>query len=304
MGLCGVDLRVADGGIHTVVGMPGCGKTTLLFCVGGLLNASGGRILLGERDVTELEPRERNVCLMREGQTPCRGTVEKNIEYGLRLRGVPPAERAARVREAAEVLGLSDLLRVKIGKLSELDRRRTSLARALARRPDVFLLDEPLFNLSESDRMALAADVVRAHEASGLTFLAASSAGEDAFLFGGDVTVMKDGCVVQTGSEKDLTESPDDRFVASYVGENPMSFVTTGQGIVGFRAEDTEACATGEFVGVAERRSNGVCYVRVSETEPPVAVRASANVGEEVRFTLRRRTLFDEDGNRRESDPR
>ncbi len=246
MGLDGVTLTVPDGGMLVLAGAPGAGKSTLLRCMGGLLDITSGELDIGGRRMNDLPPRERDVCLMTEGVMACGGSVYDNISYGLRLRGMRGAETDARVREAAEIVGLSDKLREKVRRLSEADRRRVSVARGVARRASVFLLDEPLFALSEEDALAVAADIRRAHEASGLTFVVAIGTGEHAFLFGGTVAVMREGRVVRAGCERELTEDPRTPFVATFLGPDPAVVFEENGELRGVRASMAEITPTGD----------------------------------------------------------
>ncbi len=296
MGLDGVTLEAGED-ILTVVGAPGSGKTTLLFCIAGLLNATEGKIFFGDRDVTDVDIKLRDVCLMREGQNPSKGSVYDNISYGLRLRRVDRREVRERSERAAELLGLTDKLGVKMSALSELDRRRVSLARAAARRAEVFLLDEPLFALEEG-REELIADIVRTHGEIGGAWIISSSQGEDAFVFGGRTAVMRSGRVLQAGSAEEITEAPTDMFVASFVGDEPMNFIGEEGGYIGFRSSDASVGESGKYVGKVESASAGKLCVRINEDEPPVTVRTdfAASAGDRVGITPRLSMRFDEEG--------
>lgn len=299
MGLTDVSLEAEDGGFLTLVGAPGSGKSTLLFCIGGLLNATSGKIYFGDRDMTDADVKLRNVCLMREGQTPSKGTVYDNISFGLRLRRMDKRTVDERTRQAAEVLGLTDKLNKKIKTLSEIDRRRTSVARALARKTDVFLLDEPLFALGDEDREVLAKDIVKAHEASGITFIAASSQGEDAFVFGGKAAIMRDGRIVQAGTKEEILSAPLNMFVASFAGDVPMNFVRNATEFVGFRPTDAVVSERGEFNGTVENVIENGLHVRLNEDAPPVTVMTDykAQKGDFVGVTPKHKITFDDNGN-------
>lgn len=296
MGLDGVSLEAESGGFLTVVGAPGSGKTTLLFCIGGLLNATGGKIFFDGRDVTDEDIRFRNVCLMREGENPSKGSVFDNISYGLRLRRADKKTIKERTERAAEIMGIADKLNVRMSKLSELDRRRTALARGIARRPEVFLLDEPLFGMDEG-REELIRDIKTAHEACGATFILSSSQGEDAFLFGGRTAVMRSGKIVQCGDREELTSSPINMFVAAFVGDDPMNFIRSGEGHIGFRS--TDATVGGEYKGRVENITDGGLLIRLDENEPPITVKTdfAANKGDEIAITPLRKIIFDKEGN-------
>lgn len=298
MGLTDVSLTFADGSLTVVAGAAGCGKSTLLFAVGGLVDITAGELLIGGACANEMPPKERDVCLMREGEVACRGSVSDNIAYGLRLRSVPQSEITARVANAAATLGLTEKLRVNIKKLSELDRRRVSLARGLARRPSVFLLDEPLFNIGEDERLALAADIKKAHAASGLTFIMATSNGGDAFLCGGRIVVMKDGRVVCAGTERELTDAPPDMFTAALLGEDPMSFFAWEGSPIGVRRGGLVLDDSGEITAEVVSCAPGEALVKpdADAAAMPVAADRAYPVGATVRLRLVRGARFDADG--------
>ncbi len=291
LGVKDVDLTFPDGSITTIVGAAGAGKSTLLNMIGGIVDVTGGEIYSDGARIDGLDPKRRNFCLMRSGDVASGGSVGKNISYGLRLRKYGARETAERTSEAAAMFGLTDVLDVKIKKLTELGRRRVSLARAAARRPDAFLVDDPFFALEE--RYELAEDIKRLNAETGITVILASSFGEDAFLCGGSVVVMKEGEVVQTGAERELTDAPADMFVASFVGEDPVGFIR-GDRIVGFRA--SESRLGGEYSGVVTGREDGVLFVKINQADPPVRVRGNAETGEEITFGFSRSYIFDRDG--------
>lgn len=298
MGLIDVSLSFADGSLTTLVGMAGCGKSTLLLCICGLVDITSGDLTIGGRRMNDVSPKFRDVCLMRDGESACRGTVYDNISYGLRLRGLPQNEIAARTESAAELFGLADKLRVKMRKLSELDRRRTSLARCVVRRPSAALLDEPLFNLSDGDRSAIAEDIKKAHGSSGATFIVTSSSGADAFLCGGDTVVMRDGAVACRGSERELTESPPDMFAAAFLGENPMSFFSVDGETLGVRSGGLALSENGEILAEVVSSSPDTLLVKPSADASLFAIAADREYpeGSTVRLKIIEAARFDSDG--------
>ena len=298
MGLNNVSVEFADGSLTMIVGAAGCGKSSLLLCIGGLLDITSGDLIIGGTRMNDVPPKNRDVCLMREGQPACGGDVFDNISYGLRLRGIARQELNARTEAAAELLGLTDKLRTRIKKLSEPDRRRVALARCVARRPSVCLIDEPLFNVSEEDRLALAADIKKAHAAGGLTFIVASSCGADAFLCGGRVIVMKDGRVVCEGTERELTDAPPDMFTASLVGEDPMSFFRVNSETLGVRRGDLVPSDDGEIPAEVIASSACALLVKPDADSPAIAVSAEKEfpVGSTVKLKIIRAARFDNSG--------
>lgn len=272
MGLTNVSLTFPDGSLTTLAGAAGCGKSTLLFCICGLVDITSGELYIGGKRADGLLPKERDVCLTREGQPACRGDVFDNISYGLRLRGLPKAEIKRRASEAAEVVGLADKLNVNVRKLTESDRRRVAIARCVARRAAVSLIDEPLFNIPEEDRLPLAECIKRARAASGSTFIVATSCGADAFLFGGGVAVMRDGSVVAEGDERSLTETPPDMFAASFLGEDQMSFFNADGKTLGVRRGGLEPSEDGELDAEVIGGASGELLVRPDPNSPALTV--------------------------------
>lgn len=293
-GLEDVSLTFADGSLATIVGMPGSGKSTLLNLIGGIVDITSGDLYFGGERFNDVEPRRRDVCLMREGEGPG-GTAADSITYGLRLRGMPRGETERRLRLAAELLGLTDVLGTKVKKLSTLMRRRVSLARGAARMPAVFLLDDPYFELEGGDRLALAEDIRRVHAETGLTVIVASSFGDDAFLAGGDVIVLKSGRVVQRGGERELTESPADMFVASFVGPDPCVFVRDGDCVTGVRRSDILPDLDGDRECTVVSSDGKNVYVRLEPDSPVVALPFDGNAeeGSALRLRFARTLRFD-----------
>src|SRR6266496_3171832 len=166
-GVCAVDgvsLAIEDGEFMVLVGPSGCGKTTLLRCIAGLEEITDGAVLIGERDVTDVAPKNRDIAMVFQNYALYpHMTVRKNIAFGLKVRGTPRAEVAERVTEAARLLGLEDLLDRRPLALSGGQRQRVAMGRAIARRPVVYLMDEPLSNLDAKLRVRVRADLGRLH---------------------------------------------------------------------------------------------------------------------------------------------
>lgn len=283
----------ADGSLTTIVGMLGSGKSTLVNLICGIVDVTAGQIFLGGKELQSLEPKFRNVCLMKEGMCATKGSVRDNLSYGLKLRGFAKAEIDERVNEALALLGLEQVSKEKMKNLSELERRLTSLGRAVVRKPDLFILDEPFFNVSDEDKQSLAQAIRSVQKATGITTLLISSEGADAFLCGDYAIIMREGEIIQKGSERELLSAPADMFVASYIGENPMSFIREEECFVGFRADDVKS---GEkYVGVIEGEENGYLTLRIREGEPPVRVKGKGEAGEKFAFDLTTFIRFDQE---------
>ncbi len=222
----GVNLTVADGSFAVVVGPSGCGKSTLLRMVAGLEEVSGGAIRIAGRDVTGVEPKDRNLAMVFQNYALYPHlSVARNIAFGLELRGTPRAEIARRVGRAAEILHLDGLLDRKPRQLSGGQRQRVAMGRAIVREPDVFLFDEPLSNLDAKLRVTMRLEIRRLHEELGATSLYVTHDQVEAMTMGDVLVVMNDGHVEQIGPPLEVYERPATTFVASFIGSPPMNFM-------------------------------------------------------------------------------
>ena len=224
--VAGIDLRVESGSFFTVVGPSGSGKSTLLRMIAGLEAATTGSIRFQGRDVSALPPRSRSVGMV--FQNPAlypHLSVFGNLGFGLRARGAGRAEVRSRVSEVAAALGLNGLLRRRPATLSGGQKQRVALGRALARRPDVFLLDEPLSSLDGPLRAALRDELRQAHRQSGSTFLLVTHDQAEALVLGDRIGVMERGRLVQVGTPREVYDRPASRFVGEFLGSPPMSIV-------------------------------------------------------------------------------
>jgi multiple sugar transport system ATP-binding protein len=217
-------LEVGDGELVVLVGPSGCGKTTALRLVAGLEEPSAGRIWLGDREVTDVPPAERDVAMVFQSYAlyPHK-TVAGNLGFPLRLRGMPRAEIARRVGDVAEMLGLVDQLERRPGELSGGQRQRVALGRAMVREPAAFLLDEPLSNLDAVLRVETRAELARLHARLGATMLLVTHDQEEATTLGERIVVLRDGAVEQIGGPDELYERPATLFVAGFLGSPAMN---------------------------------------------------------------------------------
>jgi multiple sugar transport system ATP-binding protein len=213
-------LSVLDGEFMVLVGPSGCGKSTVLRIVAGLETATAGRVLIGDRDVTAISPRERDVAMVFQSYAlyPHK-TVRENIGFGMRMRGVARAELERRTREVAEKLSLEALLERKPAQLSGGQRQRVALGRALVRAPNVFLLDEPLSNLDAKLRAEMRSELARLHAAFGVTTLHVTHDQEEAMTLAARLCVLSEGGVIeQLGTPAQVYEQPASVFVAEFIG--------------------------------------------------------------------------------------
>lgn len=227
-------LEVADGEFAVLLGPSGCGKSTALRLIAGLERPTRGRIWIGDRDVTDRPARERDIAMVFQSYAlyPHK-TVEENLAFGLRMRRVPRAEIAARVRRAAEMLGIAELLHRRPGQLSGGQRQRVALGRALVRDPQAFLLDEPLSNLDARLRLEMRAEIARLHRRTRATMLYVTHDQEEAMTLGRKVAVLRAGRLEQVGTPQEIYHQPASVFVAGFVGSPPMNLFSGRVGRAG-----------------------------------------------------------------------
>jgi multiple sugar transport system ATP-binding protein len=221
-----VSLDVADGEFLVLVGPSGCGKSTLLRMIAGLEDVSDGEIRIGERDVTDLAPRSRDIAMVFQSYALYpHMSVRQNIGYGLKARRVAKPEIARRVDEVAELLGLSDLLERRPAQLSGGQRQRVAMGRAIVRQPQAFLLDEPLSNLDAKLRVGMRASLAQLHQRLGVTTVYVTHDQTEAMTLGQRVAVMRGGKLLQVDRPKELYERPNDLFIAAFIGSPAMNLV-------------------------------------------------------------------------------
>ncbi len=221
-----VDLVVHQGEFMTIVGPSGCGKSTLLRVVAGLVTPSTGAVMLDGADVTDIEPGRRDVAFVFQSYALYpHMTVAKNLEFPLRMRGAPRAERRERVGEVAARLGIEELLSRRPGQLSGGQMQRVALGRALVRRPRVFLLDEPLSNLDPRLRDDVRAELRRLHTELGITTLYVTHDQAEAVTLGERACVLGEGRVHQVAAPLDVYGKPASTFVADLFGAPPMNLL-------------------------------------------------------------------------------
>jgi sn-glycerol 3-phosphate transport system ATP-binding protein len=225
--LADVSLTVGRGEFCVVVGPSGCGKSTLLRVIAGLEPVSAGSVRIAGRDVTALPPRSRDVAFVFQSYALYPHlSVRDNLEFPLKVRGVGTVERRRRVAEAAQLLGLGDLLERRPVALSGGQRQRVAMGRALIRRPAVFLFDEPLSNLDARLRERMRVELVELHRSVGTTTVYVTHDQTEAMTLGERVVVMSGGRVLQVGSPRELYDTPADTFVATFLGSPAMNILS------------------------------------------------------------------------------
>ena len=224
--LRGVDLTVPEGGFAVLVGSSGCGKSTLLRSLAGLETVDAGTITLAGRDVTTLPPRERDVAMVFQSYALYPHlSVRENLAFGLKLRGTSPSEIDSRVREVSQMLGLGALLDRLPKQLSGGQRQRVAMGRAIARRPTMFLFDEPLSNLDAALRAEVRVDIRRLHDRLGATTVYVTHDQVEAMTLADTLWVMNQGQVEQSGPPMEVYEKPKTRFVATFLGSPAMNLL-------------------------------------------------------------------------------
>src|SRR6185437_11126202 len=223
--LSGVSLEIPDGAFAVLVGPSGCGKSTLLRLLAGLEQADTGAIRFGGRDVTRLEPRERDIAMVFQSYALYPHlTVRDNLAFGLKLRKADPAEIARRVAEASEMLGLGPLLDRLPRMLSGGQRQRVAMGRAIVRRPQLFLFDEPLSNLDAALRAQVRVDIRKLHDRLGATSVYVTHDQVEAMTLADVLFVLNKGKVEQAGAPLEIYSRPATRFVAGFMGSPAMNF--------------------------------------------------------------------------------
>jgi multiple sugar transport system ATP-binding protein len=221
-----VVLDVEDGEFMVLVGPSGCGKSTLLRMVAGLEGVTEGRVLIGDQDVTQRPPRERDVAMVFQNYALYpHMTVRQNLGFGLKIRKTERVELARRVDEVARALGLDGLLDRKPSSLSGGQRQRVAMGRAIVREPQAFLMDEPLSNLDAKLRVSMRAELARLHERVGVTTLYVTHDQVEATTLGRRVAVLHDGVLQQCDTPQRLFDHPVNLFVASFIGSPSINLV-------------------------------------------------------------------------------
>ncbi len=221
-----LSLTISDGEFMILVGPSGCGKTTALRCVAGLEKPTRGRIVIGEREVTDVTPRDRDIAMVFQNYALYpHMTVQRNLAFGLKERKVPKAEIKRRVSDISTMLGLDELLKRRPAQLSGGQRQRVAMGRALVREPAAFLLDEPLSNLDAKLRVQMRAELKRLHARLGITTIYVTHDQVEAMTLGDRIAVMSNGRLQQLGPPQELYDAPANLFVAGFIGSPPMNLI-------------------------------------------------------------------------------
>jgi ABC-type sugar transport system ATPase subunit len=227
-----VSLDVEDGEFVVFVGPSGCGKSTLLRVIAGLETISGGQVVIGAREVTALAPSERDVAMVFQSYALYpHMTVRQNMDFGMKVNNYAPADRQARIAEAARVLQLEPYLDRKPSQLSGGQRQRVAIGRAIVKKPAVFLFDEPLSNLDAKLRVQMRVELEALHRQLGATMIYVTHDQVEAMTMADKIVVLNGGRIEQVGAPMELYHRPATEFVAGFIGAPSMNFLDAiGQG--------------------------------------------------------------------------
>ena len=267
--IASLDLVIPDGKFTVLVGPSGCGKTTLLRMIAGLGPATSGQVLMDGQDITDLDPGKRDIAMVFQNYAiyPMM-TVRDNIDFGLKNRKVPKAERQRRIAEVARMTGLTELLDRRPSTLSGGQRQRIALARAMVKQPKVFLMDEPLSNLDAKLRNSMRSELIEMHKNLGTTFVYVTHDQVEAMAMADMIVLINKGKIMQKGNPRELYNDPDNTFTAQFMGTPPMNvFSCDGKIQMGFRPERAELSRTENGKAVYRRKARIItCEMLGSET--------------------------------------
>ena len=219
-----LNLAISDGEFLVLVGPSGCGKSTSLRMLAGLEDVNSGRILIGDKDVTDVQPKDRDIAMVFQNYALYpHMSVHDNMGFALKIAGTPKDEIDKRVREAAKILGLTEYLDRKPKALSGGQRQRVAMGRAIVRKPKVFLMDEPLSNLDAKLRVQTRTQIASLQRSLGVTTVYVMHDQTEALTMGDRIAVLKDGVLQQVGTPREMYDKPANEFVAGFIGSPAMN---------------------------------------------------------------------------------
>jgi multiple sugar transport system ATP-binding protein len=281
-----LNLEISDGEFLVLVGPSGCGKTTALRCVAGLETITEGKLLIGDRVVNDVVPKDRDIAMVFQSYALYpHMSVYDNLAFGLKLRKIPKPEIDRRVREAADILGLEKLLTRRPRALSGGQRQRVALGRAIVREPQVFLMDEPLSNLDAKLRVQTRAEILRLHQRLKTTVIYVTHDQVEAMTMGDRIAVMRDGLLQQVGTPEQLYEHPANIFVAGFIGSPAMNFFAAQTDGSTLRIGELEMPTDGKVAEIVAGLEDGSSitfgfrpeHLELGEGAPANALRIPAN---------------------------
>ncbi len=299
----GVDVSIEDGEFCVLVGPSGCGKSTLLRMIAGLEEISGGEVRIGGRVVNKVAPKERDIAMVFQNYALYpHMTVYDNMVFSLKLAGVRAQEARGRVEEAAQILGLMDYLKRYPRQLSGGQRQRVAMGRAIVRKPQVFLFDEPLSNLDAKLRVQMRTEIKALHQRLTTTSVYVTHDQIEAMTMADKIVVMNAGKVEQIGSPLELYDNPANLFVATFIGSPAMNLIPQKRDgrevLLGIRPEHLAVASDGleaEVVVVEPTGADTLIFCKVGGADVTAVVRErhAFHPGERVRLKPQLTYLFD-----------
>ena len=287
------NLDVADKEFIIFVGPSGCGKSTTLRMIAGLEEISSGDLLIGDKRMNDVEPKDRDIAMVFQNYALYpHMSVFDNMAFGLKLRKTPKEEINKLVNEAARILDLEKLLDRKPAALSGGQRQRVAMGRAIVRKPKVFLMDEPLSNLDAKLRVQMRIEISKLHQRLGTTIIYVTHDQTEAMTLGTRIVVMKDGIVQQVDTPQNLYEKPYNQFVAGFIGSPEMNFIDAivhknGDGV------DLEFVDTGIKVKVPDAKAKTLLEKGYAEKTVVFGIRPEDIHDEEIFINQSKETTFD-----------
>ncbi|HEY1382514.1 MAG TPA: ABC transporter ATP-binding protein [Dongiaceae bacterium] len=224
--LKGIDIELQSGEFLVLLGSSGCGKSTLLNIIAGLVDPTAGELLIGDRDITDVHPKDRDIAMVFQSYALYPNmTVARNLTFGLEIRKVDRTGREAALKRVASLLQIEHLLDRKPGQLSGGQRQRVAIGRALVREPKVFLFDEPLSNLDAKLRAEMRTEIKKLHQRLGTTIVYVTHDQIEAMTLASRIAIMRDGVVQQFAVPEEIYERPANMYVAGFVGSPSMNFL-------------------------------------------------------------------------------
>lgn len=300
----GIDLTIKDKEFVVLVGASGCGKSTILRMIAGLEDITGGEILIGDKKVNNIPPKDRDIAFVFQSYALYpHMTVRENIAFGLKMRKVGKAEIEKKVKEAAEILDLTEYLDRRPKQLSGGQRQRVALGRAIVRNPKVFLMDEPLSNLDAKLRVQMRAEIKKLHEKLQTTFIYVTHDQTEALTMGDRIVVLDKGIIQQVDSPEEIYNNPQNTFVAGFVGSPQMNFINgedlspeyAGR-IAGVRPEKMLCGGTIKFPVNVEMTellgSEKIAYFTIGESKCSAKLSAEYPLGKTLDLSIRKEDIY------------
>ena len=299
-----IDLEIKDKEFIVLVGASGCGKSTILRMIAGLEEITGGEILIGDKKVNNIPPKDRDIAFVFQSYALYpHMTVRENIAFGLKMRKVPKDEIEKKVLEAAKILDLTEYLDRRPKQLSGGQRQRVALGRAIVRNPKVFLMDEPLSNLDAKLRVQMRSEIKKLHEKLQTTFIYVTHDQTEALTMGDRIVVLDKGVIQQVDTPEEIYNNPQNMFVAGFVGSPQMNFIEgeflasefAGK-IVGVRPEkmrsDGDIRLTVPVDMTELLGSEKIAYFSVGNSKCSAKLPADYIIGKDIELNIKREDIY------------